>query len=131
MSAAVNWRDFVTADIEPEQFNHEEHVYVAWQMLEQFSFLETIQRYTDALRLITSKFGAEGKYHETISWFFIALIEERRRREHYSNWAEFNDANRDLVIDSKSLLQKHYSSERLFSDLARQQFVLPDGGTTG
>jgi hypothetical protein len=107
-------------------FDHEAHVYIAWKLLEEDSFSAATLRFTSALQRLTRALGAEGKYHETISWFYMALIAERRSRRQSSGWSAFSGANPDLLSAPSALLEKHYSQERLWSDLAKRQFLLPD-----
>jgi len=64
--------------IDPEQFDHRAHVYVAWSYLRRYSLAESILRFTAALRRHTVKLGASDKYHETITWFYLIEIEKRR-----------------------------------------------------
>jgi hypothetical protein len=56
----------------------------------------------------------------------MLLIAERRQHSDAGDWASFASENADLLGSSSELLQRHYSSERLWSRLARQQFLLPD-----
>jgi len=116
--------EFERGEMDPADFVHAAHVYVAWQLLDQFTLLESIQRFAAALRRFTKAIGQESKYHETITWFFVLLISERKSAN--ESWDEFAAANEKLISDSKSILKQHYSEERLWSDLARRQFLLPD-----
>ena len=118
--------EFESAALDPEKFDHEAHVHIAWLLLDEEQLPEATQRFTDALRRLTSRFGIEGKYHETISCFFMALIAERKSHQAHSGWAAFAAENPDLLVKSEELLDRYYSRERLWSPLARQQFLLPD-----
>ena len=101
------------------------HVYVAWLYLERFPLLEAIAKFDAALRRLTASLGIPGKYHATITWFFMMLIAERRGATPDSDWFRFRRANDDLISDGK-ILQRYYDNETLASDRARQSFVLPD-----
>ena len=111
--------------IDPDAFDHEAHVYVAWLYVERFALLEAIEKFDAALRRLTASLGIPGKYHATITWFFILLIAERRAAEPGADWYRFRHSNDDIVSDGK-LLQRYYNEETLASDRARQSFVLPD-----
>ena len=115
---------FESGQIEPEHFDHEAHVYVAWCFVTQFALSDAIARFDNALRRITRKLGVPGKYHATITWFFLVLIAERARSN--ESWKTFKARNLDLVRESKATLELYYSIERLSSGAARDQFVLPD-----
>jgi hypothetical protein len=116
---------FEQGEIDPEAFDHEAHVYMAWRYLERFPMPVALEKFDDALRRLTVKLGVPGKYHATITWFFLLLIGERRSAEPGADWQTFRQRNADLVED-RSLLRRYYSRQTLASDRARQAFVLPD-----
>ena len=107
-------------------FNHEAHVYLAWLYLGQYPVTEAIDRFTSALKRLTLKLGVPGKYHETISWFFMLIIAERRKGKARQDWAAFKAENDDLLRREDNVLSRYYSKETLATDAARCSFVLPD-----
>lgn len=115
--------NFEASNIDPEQFGHEAHVYVAWLYVQAYPLPQAIEKFDAALRRLVIKLGAEGKYHATLTWFFMLLIGERI--EANESWSEFRNRNAD-ILDTKTLLGRYYSEEHLFSDVARQRFLLPD-----
>ncbi len=116
--------NFENGDIDPDRFDHEAHVYVAWLYVREYELTEAIARFDAGLKRLVVKFGAEGKYHATLTWFFLLIISERVRPE--DPWQVFKHRNRDLIGGSTELLSRYYSDGYLFSDRAREQFVLPD-----
>lgn len=100
-------------------------MYVAWLYLQQNGLAEAIPRFTAALRQLTLRAGAEAKYHETISWFFLIVIAERCAAVPNADWHTFRRHNADLLKDAP-FLRRCYLAERLQSQLAKQQFLLPD-----
>ena len=116
---------FEKGSIDAESFDHESHVYVGWLYLEHCPLPEAIQRYCDALRRLTHRLGAPGKYHETITWFFLVQIDSRRRLSGTRDWPGFRRRNPDL-FRAGPLLARYYSPELLDSEAARQHFMLPD-----
>ena len=114
---------FEAADVHAERFDHEAHVFVAWSYLQEYDLLEAIGRYKDTLIRLTTRLGIPEKYHETITWFFMLLIAERRTPG--EDWQGFRNANADVVSDA-GLLHRYYDSETLASDTARLAFVVPD-----
>lgn len=117
---------FEAGEIDAERFDHAAHVHVAWCYLRRYPLAEAIARFTAALRTLTARLGAQAKYHETISWFFMILISDRLAADPACGWEAFRQRNRDLVDDAGALLQAHYSGECLASERARRRFVLPD-----
>ena len=117
---------FESAEIDPAKFNHRAHVYVGWSYLQELPLLEGMARFTGALRRLTKKMGADEKYNETVTWFFLVMIAERLRESPGLTWAEFRTANKDLCDNAGSLLRRYYSGARLQSAAARELFLLPD-----
>jgi hypothetical protein len=118
--------NFESADIDAAKFNHHAHVYVGWCYLQECPLLEGVASFTHALRRLTKRLGADKKYNETISWFFLVVIAERIQKNPGQSWADFRNANIDLCDDGGSLLRRYYSGPRLQSTAARELFLLPD-----
>jgi hypothetical protein len=124
---AVTIESFENATLAVDAFDHDAHIHVAWLYLEQYPVLQAAQRYSDALRRLTMTLGIPGKYHETITWFFMFLIDERRRNVQPGDWYLFRRRNADLFArGAQSILHRYYCGETLAGDSARQSFVLPD-----
>ena len=119
-------RALENAEIDPDSFNHEGHVYLAWLYLCEYGPVEAIQRFTSALQRLTAHLGVPDKYHVTVTWMFLLLIEERRPAERQDDWFAFRRDNDDLFADGINVMLRYYSKELLWSDRARQAFVLPD-----
>lgn len=118
---------FESGAVNPEAFDHEAHIYVAWLYLRELPVLPAGQRFADALQRLTKQLGIPGKYHETITWFFMYLIDERHRRSGGNDWFSFRRNNEDLFArGEQNILGRYYRRETLASDGARQSFVLPD-----
>jgi hypothetical protein len=116
---------FERGDIDPEAFDHHAHVYVAWLYLERYPLPAALEKFDASLRRLTVKLGIPGKYHATITWFFLLLIGERRAEDPGADWNRFRRRNGDL-IDDGGLPGRYYLRETLASDRARRSFVLPD-----
>jgi hypothetical protein len=75
---------FESGNIDAEMFDHEAHVYVGWLYVQQYELADAIARFDDALRRLTRKLGAPGKYHATITWIFLLF---RKRAGRYLKYA--------------------------------------------
>ena len=118
------------ADTTLESFPHHEHVRAAWLYLKRSSALGAIDEFAQTLRRFAAAKGAHGLYHETITWAFVLLINERMERHGRElDWPAFCRANPDLLCYRPSPLGRYYRLETLESELARRVFVLPDQGT--
>ncbi len=124
--ASISIEAFEDGSVDPAQFDHEAHIYVGWSYLQLYELQEAIDRFSAALRRLTKKLGIETKYHETITWFFMILIADRRSTSESNNWQVFRQCNADLFAKRPSIVSQYYSDERLGTLLARTQFVLPD-----
>jgi hypothetical protein len=117
---------FENAAFEPGEFDHEAHVYVAWRYLQRYELLEAIGFYREGLQNLVRAFGAESKYHETITWFYMVSIAERMVGDAAHCWDSFRRSNPELLMRQPSWVGRHYSAGRLAGPRARHQFVLPD-----
>ena len=118
--------EFKAATVNPAEFDHEAHVLVAWCYLQDDDLLPAIEKYSAALKTLTRKLGVEGKYHETITWFYMIAVAERLEKSTRGAWLDFKSVNNDLFAREPSLIQQFYSNAHLMSENARRVFVLPD-----
>ena len=116
---------FERGEVEPDTFDHEAHVYVAWLYLERYELPAALEKFDAALRRLTIQLGVPGKYHATITWFFLLLIAERRSAVTGADWWAFRRQNADLV-EQGNLIARYYNRRTLSSERARLTFVLPD-----
>ena len=117
---------FEDATIEPGRFDHETHILVGWRYLQDDNLLDAITRFTAAIVRLTHKLGLSSKYHETITWFYLIKIAERRSGSAALDWPAFKAANPDLFTWNPGLIQKYYSESLLSSEISRRMFVFPD-----
>ena len=126
-TAVMNDREFVEAleacTLPSELFDHREHVRLAWLYLREQPLLEALPRFITSLKRYARSLGANGKYHETITYAFMFLIHERMRRDSADEFDAFAAMNQDLF---GPILQQYYRGETLASDFARSTFVMPD-----
>jgi hypothetical protein len=115
---------FEAADIDPDRFDHEAHVYVAWLYVREYELTDAIAKFNSGLKRLVTKLGADGKYHATLTWFFLLLIADRAQER--EPWRAFRHRNADLITGSKEILSRYYSDDCLLSERARERFVLPD-----
>jgi hypothetical protein len=118
---------FEDCTLPADGFHHREHVKIVWLYLHRYSLLETLTRFSESLKRFATANGKPNLYHETITWAYAFLINERMERTgRTENWEEFAASNSDLFDWKKSILKSYYSEETLRSELARKTFVFPD-----
>jgi hypothetical protein len=120
---------FDDCTLPPSELHHLEHVQVAWWMLQAEPADQAIARFVAAIRRYAAHIGKPGVYHETITWAYLLVINERLgRRGRQRSWAQFARDEADLL--TRDFLHSYYRPETLASSLARAVFVFPDAGGT-
>jgi hypothetical protein len=99
-------------------------VRVAWLYLRSRPPLEALARFTDGLKRFAAANSQPGLYHETITWAYLFLIQERMVEG--ETFEAFAARNPDLLAWNPSVLDRYYDQETLGSDRARRVFVMPD-----
>ena len=117
-------QDFERGEL--SDFPHADHVRLAWVHLSTWSWPESALRFDQGLKRLTIQLGVPDKYHATITWAFLLLIQERMHEmKQPCNWSEFAEAHPDLLNGGINLLYQYYDPALLHSDRARQMFLLP------
>jgi hypothetical protein len=107
-------------------FHHRDHVRLAWVYLRDEPGLPGLERFVIALRDFAAHAGKPDLYHETLTWAFLLIVRERMARTPVATFAEFAEANPDLLARKPSILDRYYRPETLASELARRVFLMPD-----
>lgn len=119
------FRTFESGVLSREAFSHKVHVHLAWIYVSRFTLTEAIERFRARLINWAKLNGADGLYHETITWAYLMIINERQRRGRYADFETFLSDNEDL-LKKPSVLEQYYTLETLDSDYARHHYVMPD-----
>jgi hypothetical protein len=131
MSAEGTDAEFVAAfedtSLPEAAFRHRDHVRLAWIYLRGAPVPEALARFAAGLKRFAAAKGKAGLYHETITFAYLLLINERMERSgRGGSFDDFAEANPDLLVWRPSILASYYRDETLGSPLARRTFVLPD-----
>jgi hypothetical protein len=111
----------------PDQFHHADHLRAAWLYLRRLPTTLAISKFSEVLRAYATSLGKPDRYHETITWAYLLLVNERMHRcPNATSWEEFVGRNRDLFDWTNSILMQYYCPETLHSALAREVFLMPD-----
>jgi len=120
---------FEACTLPPSAFPHREHVRLAWAYLRRESLASAIAKFCDGLKAFAASIGKAGLYHETVSWAFMLIIQDRIARAadgEAREWEAFAAANEDLLRNGRQLLERYYLPVTLDSPLARASFIWPD-----
>jgi len=107
-------------------FHHRDHVRMAWLYVCEHGAVEAAPRFAADLQAFARAKGVPGLYHATITGAYIALIAERRLETPAGTWDDFAAAHPDLLTWKPGVLDRYYSADRLWSEAARAQFLMPD-----
>jgi hypothetical protein len=121
---------FEACTLAPSAFPHREHVRLAWAYLRRETLAVAIVKFCGGLKAFAASIGKTALYHETVSWAFMLIIQDRIARggggTSTGTWEEFAAANDDLLRNGRQLLERYYLPVTLDSPLARATFIWPD-----
>jgi len=122
---------FADLSLPPAKFGHREHVRLAFVVLARHAdFGDAAIGYRQMLRAFAMHNGAPTKYHETITWAYLAIV--RSRMDGHADSESMIAANPDLLDHRNGALARYYDVAALMADpVARAVFVLPDPRQTG
>lgn len=120
-------RAFEDGTLDPAQFSHRVHLALAWYYLQLDGFPEGAQRFREHLQRYVAKVGAQGKYHETISWAYLVLLNEELclRSPPGESFDAMIRRRPDLLDHRNGAIARCYSKAQLDSTDARRVFQLP------
>jgi hypothetical protein len=116
-------QSFEQSTIDPTTFNHREHLRVAWHYLQDLPLEDALARYVHHLRKLVAALGVPHKFHRTMTWAYLVLLDEAMQRSPGAGFDELLSRN-PALLDPGALLA-HYEREQLDSPEARARFVLP------
>lgn len=118
---------FETLTLPPSDFRHAGHVRLAWIYLSRMSLPDAMTRYSQSLRAFAAHVGKPGLFHQTITYAFLMVINERiADGPDEESWEAFQSRNPDVMAGVKAALGRYYTDDRLAGDRARTGFVMPD-----
>ena len=122
-------RAFEASTVDGARFRHREHLYVAFCLLRALPFEEAAARYVGALRRLAAALGVPQKFHATMTWAYLTLLDEAMHRPglEAAGFDEVLAGTPALLDDGAALLRRHYGPGELDDPEARRRFVLPRG----
>lgn len=117
---------FTACTLPPEQFSHAGHIRLAWINLQRHEFDLAVDRTCRGIRAYAAHLGAATKFHTTITVALMHLLRAAGAADRTMSWYQFVTANQDLMHNARAILARHYSSQCLDSQQARDSFVAPD-----
>jgi hypothetical protein len=105
-------------------FSHREHLELAWTYLDRYPFERAYEAVAAAVRHVARLHGAPDRYHETLTRAWLLLVAVHRSWQPGDSFDEFIAAHPRLL--DRTLLNGHYTHERLMSPQAREAWTEPD-----
>ncbi len=118
---------FENGTLDPARFNHRTHLSMAWRYLQRDGFPEGALQFRRHLQSYVAKVGAQDKYHETITWAYLVLLNEERclRSPAGESFDAMIQRRPDLLDHRNGPIARCYSKAQLESPEARRVFMLP------
>jgi hypothetical protein len=118
---------FESGTLDPAQFDHRLHLSLAWTYLQRDGFPEGALRFRKDLKAYVAKVGAEGKYHETITWAYLVLLNEELslRSPPGESFDAMIQRRPELLDHRNGAIARCYNKSQLDSPGARRVFLLP------
>lgn len=118
---------FERGTLDPEQFNHRLHLSLAWSYLQRDGFPEGALHFRRHLKAYVVKVGAGAKYHETITWAYLFLLNEELslRLAPGESFDVMIQRRPDLLDHRNGAIARCYSKSQLDAADARRVFLLP------
>lgn len=108
------------------EFGHREHLRVAYAYLRLNSFDEALAKMEAGLRNLLTHLGAPAsKYHHTLTEAWLRAVQHFMQKSGVTeDFEKFLETAHPLL--NKEIMGTHYSTDLLWSDAARANFVEPD-----
>lgn len=114
---------FEQAQLDPSRFHHREHLFVAWCYLRAMPLEDALARYVRHLRQLVKVLGAEQKFHRTMTWGWLVLLDQAMEASPGVEFDALLVAHPELL--TKDALLAHWPQAMLDSAEARRRVVLP------
>lgn len=118
-------RAFEDGTLPKERFGHREHVRLAFLCVRGVDFGEGAVRFRRALRRFVDVHGLGARYHETLTWAYLALVAEAITAEDETSH-DLLRRRADLLDHRSGALASVYDVAAITADdRARRVLVLP------
>ncbi|MBX3064893.1 MAG: hypothetical protein KF726_18060 [Anaerolineae bacterium] len=105
-------------------FRHRDHIRLAWCYLKDHGWEQGLLRIRQGIQHFALAHGAATKYHETMTVFWAQVVQMHMAMDENGDFESLVARYPELL--DKTLVEKHYSRDRLFSEQARQVWIEPD-----
>src|SRR5438132_10429372 len=101
--------EFESARLPAAEFGQAEHVRAAFLYLTRHAdFGEAAVRFRGALRRFAAANGVPDRYHETVTWAYLALINERAHGSFFASSTGFLRNHPELLDARRGVFSRYY-----------------------
>ena len=115
---------FEAAAFGAAEYGHRDHVRTVWLYLRRCGREQAEAAVRDGIRRLSAAHGAPGRYHETLTRAWIALVADAAADLPGADFEEVLLVRPELLDKGAPL--RFYSPERLWSEAARTAWIEPD-----
>lgn len=119
-------QQFVIGTLNPNIFNHEAHLRLAWLYIDEFGLKQAEQDIQNQLQNFVAIVGAKDKYHKTLTIVAARIVHYFMQKFKSDNFTDFINEFPQLLYEFKTLVNRHYSFNIFDSQEAKIKFLNPD-----
>lgn len=122
--------EFITklesCSLDPEIFNHEAHLRLAWIQIGEFGLEQAQINTQNLLQKFVKHLGAQEKYHKTLTITAVNIVNQFMANQTSETFEEFISEFPQLKNNFKKLIENHYSFDIIESTKAKSEYLKPD-----
>ena len=107
-------------------FNHEAHLRLAWIQLKRHDNKNAISKTCTLIQNYVQVLGAMDKFNKTLTVAAVEAVAHFMQKTEVRSFEVFIEANPQLTLNFKGLLQTHYSFDIFSSTSAKSDYLAPD-----
>ncbi|CAM1359115.1 hypothetical protein [Tenacibaculum xiamenense] len=117
---------FTKGTLNPELFNHEAHLRLAWLYIKKFGVKQAEKDIQKQLLNFDVIVGKGDKYHTTLTIVSIRIVNHFMQKSRSNNFLNFINEFPQLKLEFRELINTHYSYDIFESEKAKIKFLEPD-----
>ena len=117
---------FKNCTLDPELFNHEAHLRLAWIYIDKYGVDTAIENICTQLKDYVKHLGAESKYNATVTIAAIRAVYHFKLKSASNNFRDLIKEFPRLKYSFKALLECHYKTDIFNSEVAKKTYLEPE-----
>ena len=117
---------FENLTLNPELFNHEAHLRLAWIHIREFGRVQAEENLCAQIERFDAAFGDGTKFHHTLTVASVKMVAHFVGRSRANNFQSFMREFPRLRSHFQDLLDQHYGIDLLTHPTAKEEYVEPD-----